>query len=96
VAGAARVPVRLDGWIRTTGSTFLVDGLHLVLTRYVASAPGWSSPRGPALEPLGGVPNTLRGVPQWIPPGAVLAARRAAGVFPRDWRGPMPDEHAAR
>ena len=89
VAGEARVPVRLDGWIRTTRSTFLVHGLRLVLTRYVPSAPGWSTPRDLALSPGSEIPTTLRGVPQWTPPESVLAARRAAGVAPRDVRGPI-------
>jgi hypothetical protein len=96
VAGEARVPVRLDGWIRTAESTFLVQGLRLVLTRYVASAPGWSPPRDLALAPEGDVPTTVHGVPQWTPPDAVLAARRAAGVAPRDVRGPLPEARAAR
>ena len=90
VAGEARVPVRLDGWIRTAGSTFLVQGLRLVLTRYVPSAPGWSTPRDLALAIVTEMPTTLRGVPQWTPPEAVRAARRSAGVAPRDVRGPLP------
>ena len=36
VSGPARVPVRLDGWIRTAQSSFLVHGLRAVLVRYVA------------------------------------------------------------
>ena len=96
VAGDARIPVRLDGWIRTAGSTFLVQGLHLALTRYVASAPGWSPPSQPAPVPGTDAPATVRGVPQWTPPADVLAARRTTGVVPRDWRSPLPARSASR
>jgi hypothetical protein len=95
VAGEARVPVRLDGWIRTTQSTFLVQGLRVVLTRYVPSAAGWSPPHEPDLV-LTETPTAVGAVPQWIPSEVVQAARRATGVTPRDVRGPMPGEGAAR
>ena len=96
VAGDARVPVRLDGWIRTAGNTFLVQGLRLVLTRYVPSAEGWSPPSRLALQASTAIPATVRGVPQWTPPRDVQEARRAAGVVPREWRSAIPERRADR
>jgi hypothetical protein len=96
VAGDARVPVRLDGWIRTAGSSFLVQGLRLVLLRYVPSADGWSPPDHPAFQGSAAIPTTLRGIPQWTPPRDVQEARRAAGLVPCERRSALPDRSAAR
>lgn len=90
VSGPARVPVRLDGWIRTAQSSFLVSGLRAVLVRYVPSAPGWTPPRDPHVDPVTRIPHTRDGVPQWDPPPAVRAAREAAGLAPHDTRSSLP------
>src|SRR6185295_18212308 len=71
VSGPARVPVRIDGWIRTADSSFLLRGLRAELTRYVPSAPNWKSPHEPVVEPITSVPSTENGVPRWNPPPAV-------------------------
>jgi hypothetical protein len=92
VSGPAHVPVRLDGWIRTAQSSFLVQGLRAVLTRYVASAPGWDSPHEPVVEPTTAIPPTQDGVPRWEPPAAVRAARGASRVGPHDTKQPIPTE----
>jgi len=92
VSGPARVPVRLDGWIRTAQSSFLVQGLRAVLTRYVASAPGWTPVREPVVEPITAIPPTQDGVPHWDPPPAVRAARAASGVAPHDTTQSLPTE----
>lgn len=90
VSGPARVPVRIDGWIRTAQSSFLVSGLRAVLVRYVPNAPGWAPPRDPLVDPVTQIPNTLDGVPQWDPPTAVRAAREATGLVPHDTKVPLP------
>jgi len=90
VSGAARVPVRLDGWIRTTSSSFLVSGLRAVLVRYVPSAPGWTPPRDPLVAPVTQIPRTRDGVPQWDPPPAVRAARESSGLAPHDTKLSLP------
>ena len=92
VSGPARVPVRLDGWIRTAQSSFLVQGLRAVLTRYVASAPGWLPVREPVVEPVTAIPPTQDGVPRWDPPAAVRDARAASGVSPHDTKQSLPTE----
>ena len=92
VSGPARVPVRLDGWIRTAQSSFLVHGLRAVLTRYVASAPGWIPVREPVVEPVTAIPPTQDGVPRWDPPAAVRDARAASGVSPHDTKQSLPTE----
>jgi hypothetical protein len=92
VSGPARVPVRLDGWIRTAQSSFLVQGLRAVLTRYVASAPGWIPVREPVVEPVTAIPPTQDGVPRWDPPAAVRDARAASGVSPHDTKQSLPTE----
>lgn len=86
VAGAARVPVRLDGWIRTTEARFLVRGLGAVLVAYTPSAPGWEPARFPALAADAVMPPTRDGVPVWEPTPAVRAAREAAQVLPGERR----------
>lgn len=96
VSGPARVPVRLDGWIRTEESSFLVQGLRAVLTRYVASAPGWTPARERVVEPVTAIPTTQDGVPRWDPPTAVRAARVAAGVAPHDTTQSLPTEILSR
>ena len=96
VSGPARVPVRLDGWIRTAQSSFLVQGLRAVLTRYVPSAPGWSAPHEPVVQPITAIPITQHGVPQCTPPAAVRDARTASGVGPQTLRGPIPTEMLPR
>ena len=80
VTGAARVPIRLDGWIRTSEQSFLLQGLRAVLTGYTASAPGWSSRHEVAWAVPAAMPPTQDGVPQWEPPPAVRTARAKAGV----------------
>jgi hypothetical protein len=90
VSGPARVPVRLDGWIRTAQSSFLVGGLRAVLVRYVPSAPGWQPARDPHATPVTRIPQTRDGVPHWDPPPAVLQAREAAGLEPRDTKTSLP------
>ncbi len=92
VSGPARVPVRLDGWIRTAQSSFLVQGLRAVLTRYVASAPGWASPHEPVVEPVTAIPPTQDGVARWDPPAEVRAVRAASGVVPHETKGSIPPE----
>jgi hypothetical protein len=92
VSGPARVPVRLDGWIRTVESSFLVQGLRAVLTHYVASAPGWPPVREPVVEPITAIPPTQEGVPRWDPPPVVLEARAASGVVPHETKGSIPTE----
>jgi hypothetical protein len=90
VSGPARVPVRLDGWIRTAQSSFLASGLRAVLVRYVPSAPGWKLPRDPLVDPVTQIPRTRDGVPQWDPPTAVRAAREASGLVLSDTRMSLP------
>jgi hypothetical protein len=90
VAGPARVPVRLDGWIRTAESSFLVQGLRAELTAYVPAAPGWSPPHAPVVQPITTAPTTRDGIPQWDPPAAVANARAAAGQAPRELRSEIP------
>jgi len=92
VSGPARVPVRLDGWIRTAQSSFLVQGLHAVLTRYVPSAPGWASPHDPVVTPVTAMPPTQNGVPRWDPPAPVREARAVSGVGPHDTKMSIPTE----
>jgi len=92
VSGPARVPVRLDGWIRTAQSSFLVQGLRAVLTRYVASAPGWTPVCEPVVEAVTAIPPTQDGVPRWDPPAAVRDARTASGVSPHDTIESLPTE----
>jgi hypothetical protein len=92
VSGPAHVPVRLDGWIRTAQSSFLVQGLRAVLTRYVASAPGWTPVREPVVEPVTAIPPTQDGVPRWDPPAAVRDARTASAVSPHDTTQSLPTE----
>jgi hypothetical protein len=84
--------VRLDGWIRTVESSFLVQGLRAVLTGYVASAPGWPPVREPVVEPITAIPPTQEGVPRWDPPQVVLEARAASGVVPHETKGSIPTE----
>jgi hypothetical protein len=90
VSGPAHVPVRLDGWIRTAQSSFLAQGLHAVLRRYVASAPGWAAAREPVVQPVTGIPPTQDGVPRWDPPAPVRDARAASGVGPHDTKQSIP------
>jgi hypothetical protein len=91
VAGPARVPVRLDGWIRTTeGSSRVVSGLRAELVQYTRSAPGWRPADAPALRLDASIPRTQGGVPVWDPPASVRAARAAAGVVPRDATSRIP------
>lgn len=90
VTGPARVPVRLDGWIRTAQSSFLVSGLRATLVRYVPSAPGWTPPRDPHVDPVTQIPRTRDGVPQWDPPPAIRAAREAARLAPHDTKMSLP------
>ena len=90
VSGPARVPVRLDGWIRTAQSSFLVKGLRAVLVRYVPNAPGWQPARDPRVVPVTQIPQTRAGVPQWEPPTAVRSARDALGLVPSDTTSPLP------
>lgn len=90
VAGAARVPLRLDGWIRTAETRFLVRGLRAHLVRFVPNAPGWTPAREPALALEGAMPPTRNGVPLWEPPPAVRAARAAAGVSAGEKRLRIP------
>ena len=92
VSGPARVPVRLEGWIRTAQSSFLAQGLRAVLTRYVASAPGWTAAREPVVQPVTVIPATQDGVPRWDPPASVRDARAASGVAPHDTRMSIPAE----
>ena len=92
VSGPARVPVRLDGWIRTAQSSFLVRGLRAVLTRYVASAPGWAAPHDPVVNPTTSIPPTQNGVPMWDPPAAVRDVRSASGVVPHETNQSIPPE----
>jgi Protein of unknown function (DUF3108) len=86
VAGAARVPLRLDGWIQTTENPQQLSGLRAELVRYTASAPGWRPAEAPALPVAASMPPTHEGVPVWDPPVSVREARTAAGVAPRDVR----------
>jgi hypothetical protein len=81
VAGPARVPVRLEGWIRTTESNFLARGLRAVLIEYTASAPGWPPAHAPSLDATAPMPPTRDGVPQWDPPPPIRAARTAARIL---------------
>ena len=90
VTGPARVPVRLDGWIRTADSSFLVQGLRAELVRYVPSAPGWPVANAPVVEPVTAIPPTQRGVPQWQPPVPILEARVATGVAPGEVKTSIP------
>jgi len=80
VAGPARVPVRLEGWVRTTESRFLARGLRAVLIEYTASAPGWPPARAPLLDTRATMPPTRDGVPQWDAPPHIRTARTAAGI----------------
>lgn len=88
VAGEARVPVRLEGWVRTAEQSFLVHGLRATLVRYDAGAP---SPHAPAPAFDAAMPATRNGVPQWDPPADVRAARAAAGLAVRDVRTRIPE-----
>lgn len=92
VTGPTRVPVILEGWIRTTEHAFLVSGLRATLVRYVAAAPGL--PRFDALltvsQPDGPAIPTQDGVPIWEPPAAVRAARARSGQVVRDVRSQLP------
>lgn len=97
VAGPTRVPVRLEGWIRTTEHAFLVRGLRATLVEYVAAAPGWPRVDAPlALAPDGGdaVP-TRAGVPVWMPTRAVRDARARSGQAVRESRSRIPTQEAA-
>ncbi len=80
----ANAPVRLEGWVRTDGAGFLLQGLRIELVERRAAAPGWPSARLPSLvaEPV--ALDTVMGRPRWIPPPEVRAARAAAGVVERD------------
>jgi hypothetical protein len=84
--------VRLDGWIRTTQSSFLARGLRAVLISYVASAPGWAPPNEAAVQPTTAIPTTQNGVPRWDPPARVRDARAASGVTPHDTKMSIPTE----
>jgi Protein of unknown function (DUF3108) len=84
VAGPARVPVRLDGWIRTTVGATRLSGLRAELVRYTPSAPGWFAAEAPALAVDARMPQTQKGVPVWDPPVSIRAARDAAGMAARD------------
>jgi hypothetical protein len=77
--GADAVPLRLRGWIRTKDG-FVIARLALELVRYVPPARAHRS-LPPVLPPA---PETVAGRPVWDPPPAVLAAREARGVRPRD------------
>jgi hypothetical protein len=91
VTREARVPIRLEGWIRTAESGFRVRGLAAELVAYRASAPGWRVPEPREISVEAVVPPTLDGVPQWEPPADVRAARAAAGVAPSEVRSNIPD-----
>jgi hypothetical protein len=88
VAGPTRIPVRLQGWIRTTEHAFLVRGLRATLVSYTAAAPGWPQiVAPPALTPDGGDTVVTRaGAPVWTPPAAVREARARSGQSVRDVR----------
>ena len=90
VAGPARVPVRLDGWIRTTQASFLVSGLRATLVDYVASGPGWPPALAPALAAEGAMPATRNGMPVWEPTPGVRAARAAAQIAAGERRSRIP------
>jgi Protein of unknown function (DUF3108) len=83
VTGPARVPVRLDGWIRTTEDD-RVGGLRAVLVGYRASAPGWPPADAPSIALADRMPRTREGLPLWDPPATVRTARSAAGVVASD------------
>lgn len=86
VAGEARVPVRLEGWIRTTDTSFAVRGLSAALAAYTPCAPGWAPARLPALPADAVMPPTRDGVPVWEPTPTVQTARDAARVSPGESR----------
>jgi hypothetical protein len=92
VAGPTRVPVILEGWIRTTEHAFLVSGLRATLVHYVASAPGWPRIDAPLAipQPDGASIVTQEGVPIWEPPAPVRAARARSGQSVRDVRSQLP------
>lgn len=92
VAGPTRVPVRLEGWIRTTEHAFLISGLRATLIAYVAAAPGWAASDAPlALTQQGAGPiETQDGVPRWNPPQTVQDARIRSGQRVRDERSRIP------
>jgi hypothetical protein len=96
VAGPARVPVRLDGWIRTTVGATRLGGLRAELVGYTPSAPGWPAADAPALAVDAPMPPTRKGVPIWDPPAAVRAARDAAGVSASDVTRCMDGDPPAR
>jgi hypothetical protein len=91
VAGPTRVPVRLEGWIRTTEHALLVRGLRATLARYTAAAPGWPLLVAPlAIPPADAGIATRGGLPIWAPPPSVHAARQHSGQSPRDVRSRIP------
>jgi hypothetical protein len=83
LAGPRRVPVKLDGWFRTT-SGFTVGRVSADLVGYEAQAPEWDIPIGPAPAAQSREVTSVEGKPRWDPPPAVVAARRASGAAPRD------------
>jgi hypothetical protein len=91
VGGPTRVPLRLEGWVRTDERAFLVQGLCAALVGYTPHAPGWPPAGDPQLALGAGLPPTQDGVPRWDPPPAVRAARARAGVEARDVRSAIPD-----
>lgn len=97
VAGPTRVPVRLEGWIRTTEHAFLVRGLRAALVDYVAAAPGWPRLDAPlALPEDGGAAVATRaGVPVWTPPRGVREARARSGQAVRELRSRIPMQETA-
>jgi len=93
VAGPTRVPVRLEGWIRTSEHAFLVHGLRATLASYTTAAAGWPQiVAAPAVEPDGGGAVATRdGVPVWTPPSKVSVARVHSGQGVRDVRSQISE-----
>lgn len=97
VAGPTRVPVRLEGWIRTTEHAFLVGGLRATLVDYVAAAPGWPRIDVPLglMQDCGAMTPTQEGVPVWTPPPGVRAARARSAEGVRDVQSQIPTQGVA-
>jgi hypothetical protein len=77
---AANAPLAMQGWMRTDGSSFLLQGLRAELVAYTPHAPGWKPAKLPALSPETWAIASTEGRPTWKPTAAVAAARAKAGV----------------
>jgi hypothetical protein len=88
---ASRVPIRMQGWMRTAGGGFLVRGLAAELVAHRAGDTSGPAVARRTLAVDAAMPPTRDGVPQWEPPAEVRAARATAGVAARDVRSKIPE-----